>query len=269
MYDYEKIKDNLSTGYAGQTFVQFEDLLSVHAKAKNISENCPSGMLVLTQRQEDIKLKNSKIWYSKLIEGIFMSVIFKNSGKHDYSSQAVQIAAAAVCESILQLDDKINCCIKWPNDVYVNDKKICSVFSEKILKKDNDSLIISIYINLSDNNEEDSKNLKKTTLFDVFGDEINKESIISNILNRIEIYYDELIETKKLKSSLVIFRNYNCILGKTIGVKIINKKTVRKVEAIDINSFGEIEIIDNNKAKGLLKYGQDIIEWWTDEQAEN
>jgi len=262
MYDYEKIKNNLSTKYIGQTFVQFEDLISVHVKAKNISENCPVGMLVLTEKQEDVKLKNNKTWYCNFGEGIFFSLILKNN-KKDYTSQIIQIANAAICESILQLDDKINCYIKWPNDIFINDKKICSVFAEKIDKKDNDSLIISIYINVLDMKDNIIEEIegKKIALSDIISDEIDREKIISNILNKIEIYYDELLKTKMIKSSLSVFKKHNCLLGKTISVKKINKKTVRKVEALNINNFGEIEILDKSGAKDFLKYSQDTIEW--------
>ncbi len=276
MYDYEKIKSNLSTKYVGQTFVQFEDLSSVHIKAKNISETCPSGMLVLSERQEDIKLKNNKIWQSKSIDGIFMSIILKDSKNQDYSSQIIQIATASVCEAILMLNDTIDCHIKWPNDIYLYNKKICSVFSEKIDKKDNDSLIISIYLNISRESEDiNSEETIIGVLSDILEDEINKEKIISNILNKIETYYDELIETKMLSSSLVVFRKHNHIIGKEMGIRLINKKTIRKVKAVDINSLGEIETIDSssskdkNGEKGLLKYGRDTIEWCVDEWVED
>lgn len=269
MYDYEKIKNNLSTKYIGQTFVQFEDLTSVHIKAKNISENSPIGMLVLSEKQEDIKLKYNRTWYSNCGLGVFLSIILKN--KKDYTLQIMQIACAAVCEALLSLDEKLNCYIKWPNDIYVNDKKICSVFAEKIDKKDNDSIIISIYLNISDMNDSVIEELvdKKIALSDLLGDEIDREKIISYILNKIEIYYDELISTKKLNGTLEVFRNYNCILGKTIGIKKINKKTIRRVKALDINNLGEIEIKDSNNDTDLLKYGQDTIEWWVDEQIKN
>ncbi len=276
MYDYEKIKSDLSTKYVGQTFVQFEDLTSVHVKAKNISETCPSGMLVLSEKQEDIKLKNSKTWQSKSIDGIFMSIILKDSKNQDYSSQIIQIATASVCKAILMLNDTIDCHIKWPNDIYLYDKKICSVFSEKVDKKDNDSLIISIYLNISKEIEDvNSEESIIGFLSDILEDDINKEKIISNILNKIETYYDELIESKILSGSLDIFRKHNHIIGKEMGIRFINKKTIRKVKAVDINNLGEIETIDSssskgtNVEKGLLKYGRDTIEWCVDEWVED
>ena len=273
MYDYEKIKSNLSTKYVGQTFVQFEELSSVHVKAKNISESCPSGMLVLCENQEDLSLKNNKSWQSKAIDGIYMSIILKGSKKLDYSYQVIQIATASVCKAILNLDDKIDCHIKWPNDVYLYDKKICSVFSDKIDKKDNDSLILSIYINVSKVNEEvNFEDAKIGTLSEIINDEINKEYIISNILNNIELYYEELIKTKKLKRSLEVFRKHNHIIGKEMGIRLINKKTIRKVKAVDINYLGEIEIVicsSNKEEKEVLKYGRDTIEWCVDEWVED
>jgi len=241
MYDYEKIKSNLSTKYFGQTFVQFEHLSSVHAKAKNISETCPRGMFVLSEKQEDIKLKNSKTWQSKSVDGIFMSIILKDSKNQDYSSQIIQIATASVCEAILEINDTIDCHIKWPNDIYLYDKKICSVFSEKIDKKDNDSLILSIYLNVSKESEDiNSEEAIIGSLSEILEDKINKEKIISNILNKIETYYDELIKTEMLSSSLEVFRKHNHIIGKEMGIRLVNKKTIRKVKALDINNLGEI-----------------------------
>lgn len=276
MYDYEKIKGNLSTKYVGQVFVQFEDLSSVHAKSKNISETCPSGMLVLSEKQEDIKLKNNRIWHSKSVDGIFMSIILKDIKNQDYSSQIIQIATASVCEAILMLDETIDCHIKWPNDIYLYDKKVCSVFSEKVDKKDNDSLIISIYLNVSI--ESDDLNPEETnigSLSDIIKNEINKEEIISNILNKIETYYDELLKTKELCSSLEIFKKHNHILGKEMGIRLINKKTIKRVKAVDINSLGELIIIngasskETNGEKDILKYGRDTIEWCVDEWVED
>jgi BirA family biotin operon repressor/biotin-[acetyl-CoA-carboxylase] ligase len=276
MYDYEKIKSNLSTKYVGQVFVQFEDLSSVHAKAKNISETCPSGMLVLCEKQEDIKLKNNKAWQSKSIDGVFMSIILKDIKSLDYSSQMIQIATASVCEAILLLDDAIDCHIKWPNDIYLYDKKVCSVFSEKIDKKDNDSLIITIYLNVSKTS--DDLNYEEAiigSISDVIKKEISKEEIISNILNKIETYYDELIKSKELRSSLETFKYHNHIIGKELGYRLINKKTIKKAKAVDINSLGEIVIINNSSGKenkeeeGLLKYGRDTIEWCVDEWVED
>ncbi len=276
MYDYERIKSNLSTKYIGQVFVQFDDLPSVHLKAKNISESCPSGMLVLCQTQDDVRLKNNKSWQSKSIEGILMSIILKETKSRDYSSEILQIATASVCEALLKLDDSVDCHIKWPNDVYLYDKKVASVFSEKIDKKDNNSLIISIYLNISLEDEAASDELTNIgTVTDIIKKVIIKEDIISNILNKIEAYYDELIKTKALSNSLDVFRNHNHIIGKEIGVRLINKKTIRKLKAIDINSLGEIVAVNHSPGKSSvgeieqLKYGRDIIEWCVDEWVED
>ncbi len=266
MYDYEKINNNLTTKYIGQTFVQFESLSSIHTKAKNISENCPNGMLVLAENQDDIKLKNSRQWYCQNTQNLFMSIILKNN--KDCTTEIIQIANAAVCESLLQIDNSLNCHIKWPNDIYINDKKICSVFSEKLDKKDNDSLIVSIYLNIlsDDDNIVEEINDNYICLANVYSGEIVRECIVSNILNRIEIYYDELQKSKAMKSALSVFKNHNQLLGKNIGVRKINKKTVRDDKAIDINNNGDLVILDKNNAKDVLRYCQDTIEWWIDEQ---
>ncbi|QSX05841.1 biotin--[acetyl-CoA-carboxylase] ligase [Sedimentibacter sp. zth1] len=267
MYNYDEIQNCLETKYVGQTFVQFEELKSTHQKAKNISSNCPDGMLVLSEFQENVKLKNNKYWYALNGDNIYLSIIFKTDGKSDYTTQMLQIANVSVLETLKSLDENINCFIKWPNDIYVDDKKICSTFSEYINKKDNSSLIVSIYMNISINEDEDNDIRENiNSLRDVLFANINKEILISNILNKIEIYYDELLNKETIDKALNIFRNYNLIINKLLGVKKINKKTVRQVKAISINKYGQIVVKDKNNIESLLNKDEDVIEWWMDDK---
>lgn len=289
MYNYDIIQRDLQTKYVGQTFIQFENLKSTHQKAKNISNNCPDGMLVLSENQEEFKIKNNKIWVPLDGNSIFMSLIFQTKAGKDYSSEIIQIANASVVKAIKEINVNIDVKIKWPNDIMIDNKKLCSTFCEYVGRKDSNSLILSIYINIikdkfEDNNiiefsdREDSNKYEKCkldrnvdqektiALNEVYNGDLSKETLISNILNNLEIYYDELLKNKTICKALDVFKNNNVIINKFVGVKKINKKTVNIFYVNDINSKGQLVSIDNNKNICTLNKDEDVIEWWANDK---
>ena len=93
-----------------------------------------------------------------------------------------------------------NVSIKWPNDVYVNDDKICGILLEGISNIDNiDVIVIGIGININQkqfneefnatsmsklNNKEYDLNMLLDLYLKIFNEEINK------ILNNDNSYLD-------------------------------------------------------------------------------
>lgn len=313
MYDYKIIEQELKTKYFGRTFIQFEKINSVHKKAKNISSNCPTGMVILTENQDNIKLKNKKIWNSDIMNSIYMSVIVKDYNKNDKNNlnYILQIFNASICKTLNDLGMKINCKVKWPNDLLVNGKKVCSVFVEEVNKKDYYCIISSLYLNLKkinknedtikflnnniktnenkinnhilddnnglDNNfsnndeipsdEEKEVGVKEISLYDTVKVDINKELLVANILNNLEILYESFLQTKNIELAANIIKDNNVIFNKNIGLRKYNKKTVKNYKVIDIDLQGNIVIVNkkNNNKKTLI-LGQDIIEWWIDDK---
>ena len=51
------------------------------------------------------------------------------------TSKFETIASASVCESVNYMFENIECKIKWPNDIMINQKKICSISCDIINKK--------------------------------------------------------------------------------------------------------------------------------------
>ena len=219
MYNYDLIKDNLKTEYVGRTFVQFEHLQSIQSKAKKISEGSPEGMLVVTKEQDNVKTKNSKIWVSNVGKAIFFSVILKN--KKDLSEELVSVGAASVIKGLAEAfesDSLVDIKVKAPNDIFVGDKKVGAVFAEKINKKNNDSMVLTVFLNASkeglceENTEEkdlpeDYKNV--SNIIGYLGDNfVSEEILIASILNWVEIYYKQLIDTKAKKEYLEVLEEF-------------------------------------------------------------
>ena len=101
-----------------------------------------------------------------------------------------QIVSLAIKEELSRWSDEIT--IKWPNDIYWKDKKICGILIENDLAGHNIARSISgIGINI---NQElfrsDAPN--PVSLKQITGQEHDRSSILAHILRRVEIYYNSL-----------------------------------------------------------------------------
>lgn len=92
-------------------------------------------------------------WESAPGENLLMSVYYipesLKASEQFGISKTVSVAIAGVVREILP--DKARVCIKWPNDIYVEDKKVCGILIENILAQDAtiSGSVIGIGLNLN------------------------------------------------------------------------------------------------------------------------
>ncbi len=136
--------------------------------------------------------------------------------------------------------------IKWPNDLYYENKKVAGILSELIEGR----IIVGVGLNVNNN---------------VSGELENKAISLSNIYNRSfdlsNLFEDILIKiinnSKDRERSFREWKEYSILLGKNIKIRQKNKIYTGKVE--DLCNTGELVLSDANHIRKIL-YG-DIIEW--------
>jgi len=268
MYDLNKINDCLNTKKIGQTIIQYEELTSTYLKSKNIFGTCPDGAVILSEKQTKWTVRMGQEWVCHPERNIYLSIILKPLVNNHLTSKFDVIGCAALCEALNNLYN-IDCKIKWPNDILARDKKVSSVNSSLVVRNNRpEGIIISFGINTNISMEEiescDGIKEIATSLFHETSGEVDREELIAEILNNIEKYYEETIDTGSVQGVLDIFRKDSVIINKDIEVRKKGKKTSRKVYAKDINAEGLLVVINEKGNEEILSPGEIVITYEKD-----
>ncbi|MFK7949013.1 MAG: biotin--[acetyl-CoA-carboxylase] ligase [Saprospiraceae bacterium] len=129
---------NKNTLFIGKVIHHFEQLPSTNTYAIDLlAKNKPSeGTVISTSHQVDGKGQHDSIWETSANQNITLSVILYPTfllPKHQFwLSQAV---ALAVRDFVAEILPQKKVCIKWSNDIYVNDKKIAGILIQNSINR--------------------------------------------------------------------------------------------------------------------------------------
>ena len=130
--------------------------------------------------------------------GVYLSYLHFHTGKKASCAFEInKVTSLAVIKTLLAFGVKAG--IKWPNDIYVNGKKICGMLIENTLvDKYLDYSIIGIGLNVNNFLEEELAPIA-TTIKKVTGKEANLESVLFTLIynlqnpEKVSLYDDYLL----------------------------------------------------------------------------
>jgi len=124
-------------------------------------------------------------WISE--EGnLFITIFFQLKDGYPPFNEFSFINPVIISSVIENFCEKKNITFKWPNDVFVNKKKICGILQEVITRNSNKFLIIGVGINIISNPKINAK-YQATNIFS----ESKKKPSIKEIISLIIFSYEE------------------------------------------------------------------------------
>ena len=120
--------------------IHFDKISSTNDYALSIKNHFlfKEGLIISTNFQNNGKGQYNNSWHSEFAKNLLISIVIYPNLCIKKKFDLNKIASLAVCELLCYFGLKAN--IKWPNDIIVNDKKICgilieNIISNKIIKK--------------------------------------------------------------------------------------------------------------------------------------
>ncbi|HEX7274474.1 MAG TPA: biotin--[acetyl-CoA-carboxylase] ligase, partial [Nitrososphaeraceae archaeon] len=141
-----ELRKLLRTNRLGQSIYVFDELDSTQdfANALPIVESV-HGTIVIAKKQKMGKGRIGKSWISPE-GGLWMSIIFRPEFNMNSIIFTQFIGAIAIAEAIKEVAN-IRCSLKWPNDVLINEKKVCGILVDVNLESNNKVIVMGIGLN--------------------------------------------------------------------------------------------------------------------------
>ncbi len=229
--------------------IHLEVIDSTNAFLKNNYQDYQNFTFVSADSQTAGKGRENKSWSSEKGKNLLFSVLIKNEKLIEKYKTLSIICGYSVLE-ILKDYGIENISLKWPNDVYVKDKKICGILLEAVSKQKIQCLIVGIGINVNQILFAGEYAVTPTSVRQQTGRCINLEEFKVKIYNR-------LIENFKLIEKDYNFyqkvKQYDYLKNKEVYASVSNERKLVKVAGI--NSDYSLGIIADNR-KIDLEAGQ-------------
>ncbi len=134
----------------GCDILWFREIDSTNSEAKRRRDEASENPLVIVaDSQSKGRGRLGRSFYSPSETGLYMSVAYTPRGDLGDSVTITSQAAVAVCRAIEKFVP-VCCKIKWVNDVYVAEKKVCGILCESTVCESGEPVIIvGVGINLT------------------------------------------------------------------------------------------------------------------------
>ena len=209
------------------------------------------GLIILADSQTDGKGRLGRTWYSAPGTGVYISTLIRPNLPPEQLPILTLMAGLATVIAVNEFSSN-RAQLKWPNDLLLNGKKIAGVLCE-YHPKNIPAVIIGIGINVNQTQfpadiKEIATSLKLET-----GEEINRTSLIKQLITQLDFQYSEL---KKYKVETLIknWTRHTDLFGKTITLKKSSQSITGK--AIRLDNLGRLVIANESGEETALDSGE-------------
>ena len=225
--------------------VRLEVIPSTNTYARENAHALPFPSLIIANKQTQGRGRRGNSFFSPENTGLYMTLLFEADKPVPLITPA---AAVAVC-SVIEKNYGISPKIKWVNDVFLEDKKICGILSECFTV--NGKILIALGIGINLTTSDFPENLPNAGSL---GINCDKEKLAKDIAEFILEYVgkpEEEIVIRQYRSRLFVIGKkvefYENNVHYSATVKDINRQCNLIVELPDktekVLSSGEISII--------------------------
>jgi len=205
-------------------------------------EKLPEGTVLYTDHQENGKGMRGNKWDAEKGKNVLLSLLISPKGllirDQFYLNLIISLAVSDTLKEVLVNSAVF---IKWPNDIYVEKKKISGILIENSLKGNAiDSSIIGIGINL---NQKKYDLPNATSLALELGDDTEREYFIERLLISIEKWYLKLNNGDKIS---ILNAYYESLMWKDELHEFQTEGNLFKGIIIGIDESGRLVIESEN-----------------------
>jgi BirA family biotin operon repressor/biotin-[acetyl-CoA-carboxylase] ligase len=219
----------------------FQDTASTMDEAARLArDGCPAFTVVLAQRQTCGRGRMQRSWTSDE-GGLYFTVVVRPDIPLMHAG-LVNLAAAIDMADLLRTRYRIDAGLKWPNDILVNDKKICGILSQ--MEAEGDQVAhVNIGLGLNVNNQPETDQPAAVSLKTLLGRPVPRREILTGFLEAFEA------RMRDFKAPVVVeqWRADNVTLGKPVRVCTVKETVDGRAVNVDANGGLVLQLSDGSQ----------------------
>lgn len=229
--------------------IVYDIIGSTNNEAKRIcADGIERDVIIAANGQTDGRGRRGKTFYSPSKSGLYFSIILHPEIELADATGITAAAAVAVSKVIAEATKK-GPKIKWVNDVFIDNKKVCGILTEAVTDFETmhlQAVIIGIGINLT--TEEFPDEIKD--IASSVGCVTNRCEIIAKIFSEVKTLCDRLPD----RSFMNDYRKFSLVIGR--NVNFVKNGINYTAKAEDILDDGSLLVITENGEEILLNSGE-------------
>ncbi|MDY6853309.1 MAG: biotin--[acetyl-CoA-carboxylase] ligase [Thermodesulfobacteriota bacterium] len=247
-----EIRNGIKASLIGSEISYYEKIESTNAIAKNLAMNgAEEGTLVIAEEQTKGRGRLNRDWLSPAYSNILMSLIFRPNLQAAKAFSMIMLTSVAIVRAI-QGTTSLVAQIKWPNDIYLHNKKLGGILTEFNAEQDRVNFIVvgvGLNVNFDPCLYPEIKDTA-TSLKKVLGKEVKRAVLLRSILEEIERGYSAF--NKGCISQIRCeWDNHSLVTGKHVRIHSLDNVEEGVAESIDDDGYLILRDINGNTKRIL------------------
>lgn len=252
------IESYMDTKQMGRTIIFQKETGSTNLDAKAIAESGgESGTLVVADMQTAGRGRRGHGWVAPAGKNIYMTLMLRPDCMPNKASALTLVMAIAVYEAVCELLPKESCGIKWPNDVVVNNKKICGILTEMSAEPECIHYVVTgAGINVNQTTFPEEIKDTATSLYLESGKESDRAKLAARVMHFFEENYALFEKSWNLEH---LCDKYNrMLINMDREVRVLDPKGAYDGIARGINEKGELLVERSDTGETVNVYAGEV-----------
>lgn len=222
--------------------IHFEAIDSTNTYLKENYEKLDNFTFVSADFQSAGRGRNNRNWKSEKGENLLFSLLIKDKALIDKFSSLSVISAFSIIKA-LNLE---HLSIKWPNDIYYKDSKLCGILLEAVTRNEIECLIIGIGLNVNQREFVGEYKRTPTSLYQITNQVQDMRILKDKIFNQL---YNDFMKVKEGYDFYNDIKDYDYLKDREVYAEINNE--VKQIKVLGIDSDYSLKALKDNKTYNL------------------
>ncbi|MCS4485448.1 biotin--[acetyl-CoA-carboxylase] ligase [Staphylococcus americanisciuri] len=221
----------------------YDSVTSTQDVAKRTLIDHSDTMLILSDEQTAGKGRFKRRWQSAKGRGIWMTLVLRPNIPFSMLTTFNLFISLAICNTVQQyVDEPVS--VKWPNDIYIGDCKVCGFLTEMIANPDGiEAVVCGIGINVNQQLEDfdTSEPIQATSIRLHRDNDVERYTFLHDLLINIEQRFQQFL-TEPFSTIKAEYIDVSNIWNRRLRFTEGQKQFYGKVIQIDDDGF--LHVVD-------------------------